>query len=214
MLVCKETQAMYESKEMQVHIMRQITHKNKQWIYQILTGEREQDRVIFSDPEKKFILLISENQPVDNVCDYIAILSDPKLKCLRDLRGEHVPLLKQLKSTCMKHLPANIDHCSIHYHPSVYQLHVHFRYIGQKIQKDLRAFDLDTIISNLENDTLYYKTTDLTFSVPSTSDVVRFLGKSCVLQYKNSYHFNNRVSCCRSSIKIHINRKSCVLVKD
>ena len=194
MILVQETQSMYEGLEMQKHIQRQTTLKNKQWVYHILCGTREQDRVIYTDPEKRFLLLPGMGDVREKSSGYIAIVADPLLKCLRDLRGHHVHFLQELRDKCMQHLPVHFDQCSIHYHPSVYQLHIHFRTKEDKSHNDLRVFMLDTVIENLLSDTLYYKTTCLTFSVPMTSDFVRYVGKSTRFQNdaNNCTKKNNR----------------------
>ena len=153
--------------------------------------------MIFRDPDNRFVLLPTVNDVMERTNGYIAIVADPSLRCLRDLRGEHVRLLSDIKCMSLQHLPAGFDQCSIHYHPRVYQLHVHFRIARSPHQTDARVFMLDTVIKNLRDDPLYYKTTVLTYSVASSSDIVRVMGAKCRLEFR---HPRGRVSmCCRVS---------------
>jgi hypothetical protein len=101
--------------------------------------------------------------------NWLAILTDPTLKTLRDLRGHHVPVLNTMLHECMeaieKHTGIKREQVMayVHYPPSVYQLHVHFSYpYGQYSHRDAyRVHSLQSIIGNLGIDTEYYAKTTL-----------------------------------------------------
>eukprot|EP00961_Rhodomonas_salina_P117616 1582942-Rhodomonas_salina.3 len=101
---------------------------------------------------------------------YIAICTDTSLRCLRDLRGSHVAMLERLRDECLAVLPEDVVQCSIHYHPSVYQLHVHFR-SNEGRSGWPRVHLLDDVIANLRTDSDYYRKATIMFSMPSTSDI-------------------------------------------
>lgn len=96
--------------------------------------------------------------------NWLSILHDMRIRTLRDLRGTHVPMLKQMLSDCMAAIdthtgiPQDQVMAYVHYPPSVYQLHVHFSYpYGQYCHRDAyRVHPLPTIINNLEIDSDYY----------------------------------------------------------
>lgn len=127
MWVCRETQSIFESQTMQQFIHAQTKRPTRQWVYDIVHHRREKESVVYRDDDLGFVLVSCPSEGSQVCKGYIAIVYDTRLRCLRDLRGCDVPMLETLKQECLKRLPADVTHCSIHYHPSVYQLHVHFR---------------------------------------------------------------------------------------
>lgn len=59
------------------------------------------------------------------------IFSDPTLHSIRELRGEHLPLLEKvenaLREVLEKQLGIGLNHCRMYFHypPTFYRLHVH-----------------------------------------------------------------------------------------
>lgn len=72
-----------------------------QWIYNILDHKSETDRIVFEDPDpvNGFILLPDLKWPGDNMdCLYLqALVRRKDIGSIRDLKGEHLPLLKNLR---------------------------------------------------------------------------------------------------------------------
>jgi len=100
-----------------------------------------------------------------NICfHWLAVVTDPALKTLRDLRGCHVPLLKTIyELSCDKiYEELGIERDQVlsylHYPPSVYQLHIHFKYPvkAQTAHDAFRIHPLLSVINNLEIDADYY----------------------------------------------------------
>ena len=95
---------------------------------------------------------------------WLAVVNDTKLRTIRDLRGCHVPMLKELQRLSLEKIKeeTGIDSDQImayvHYPPSVYQLHIHFKHpVGLHVAYDtLRIHSLSTIINNLVIDPDYY----------------------------------------------------------
>lgn len=182
MFLCLETPAMFESENIQGYIQSQICSESKQWIYEILDGKRESTCVTYRDPGGRFLLLPNIQDSVTHGRGYIAIVSDRKLRCLRDLRAHHVGLLEEIKTKSIGVLNSFGCRwkCSIHYHPSVYQLHLHFRQYDEKYVP--RVFPIEEVIGNLVKNGDFYKTENIIFSVSTGSDIFKY-GKKCFLGY-------------------------------
>jgi m7GpppX diphosphatase len=98
------------------------------------------------------------------VLNWLAIAHDRDLRTLRDLRGKHVPMLKEMLEVCLQTVEKETGirqeqvMAYVHYPPSVYQLHVHFSFpYGQYCHRDAyRVHNLASVINNLEIDPDYY----------------------------------------------------------
>ena len=115
---------------------------------------------------------------------WLAVASDVSLRTLRDLRGHHVPMLRELYVQACKKIQdetgieQNQIMVYVHYPPSVYQLHVHFKHpVGQHILHDtFRIHSLTSIINNLEIDSEYYSKSLLQVPVYPNTDLYTALG--------------------------------------
>ena len=115
---------------------------------------------------------------------WLAVATNTDLRTLRDLRGCHIPMLQALYTrTCQKiHEETGVDPgqimAYIHYPPSVYQLHVHFKHLaGPGLSHDtLRVHSLTTIINNLKIDPEYYTKSRLQLPVYVHTDLYLALG--------------------------------------
>ena len=95
---------------------------------------------------------------------WLAVATDTGLRTLRDLRGCHIPMLTQLYQQACQRIKedSGVDPeqvmAYIHYPPSVYQLHVHFKYpVSHTAPHDtFRIHPLANIINNLHIDSDYY----------------------------------------------------------
>jgi len=118
----------------------------------------------------------AQAQPVEQV-NWLAIATEPGLRSLRDLRGRHLPMLRQMLRQCRKRIreetgvPEEEVMAYVHYPPSVYQLHVHFAYpYAQYNHRDVfRIHSLAAVINNLEIDPDYYARAHLQVSLARTS---------------------------------------------
>lgn len=117
-----------------------------------------------------------QTQPVEQV-NWLAIATEPGLRSLRDLRGRHLPMLRQMLRQCRKRIreetgvPEEEVMAYVHYPPSVYQLHVHFAYpYAQYNHRDVfRIHSLAAVINNLEIDPDYYARARLQVSLARNS---------------------------------------------
>ena len=103
------------------------------------------------------------------ILNWLGIALDMRLRTLRDLRGEHVPMLQNMLDAAMATIeshagiPREQVMAYVHYPPSVYQLHVHFSFpYGQYCHRDTyRVHSLQAIINNLHVDPSYYVSSTL-----------------------------------------------------
>lgn len=90
---------------------------------------------------------------------FIALPFKRDLKTLRDLTGEHLPLLKSIRDDGYKlilsryGLPQSKVKAFFHYYPTFYHLHVHFTYVD--MIESVGAFSgkaifLEDVIDNIE----------------------------------------------------------------
>lgn len=115
---------------------------------------------------------------------WLAVATDTSLRTLRDLRGCHIPMLQSLYTkTCQRiHEETAVDTgqimAYIHYPPSVYQLHVHFKHLaGPGMSHDtMRVHTLPTIINNLKIDPEYYSKSRMQLPVYVHTELYLALG--------------------------------------
>lgn len=166
----------YQSEGMQKFIENEIKRPSKQWIGSVLDGSQEKEHVKL---DTDTYLLLPDTERVNRywtqkkinsdysksiTVNWLAIVKDPSLRTIRDLRGEHIPMLQSLQKDCLKKItdetgvPQDKIMVYFHYHPSIYHLHIHFAYpYMQYNQKDiLRIHPVDTIINNLSISSEYY----------------------------------------------------------
>ena len=115
---------------------------------------------------------------------WLAVATDTSLRTLRDLRGCHIPMLITLYTqTCQKiheesGTPIDQIMAYVHYPPSVYQLHVHFKHpVGPQVTHDsFRIHPLASIINNLKIDSDYYAKSIIQLPVYSHTELYTALG--------------------------------------
>ncbi|KAM6924013.1 m7GpppX diphosphatase [Xenentodon cancila] len=148
-----------------------------QWVYNILEGKAEAERIVYEDPDPEvgFVLLPDlkwDQKQLDDLY-LIAIVHQRGIQSLRDLMSEHLPLLQNIsqkgKEAILQryNLPASKLRVYLHYQPSYYHLHIHFTKLGYEAPGCgvERAHLLSDVIQNLQCDPQYYKTRTLYFPV-------------------------------------------------
>lgn len=133
-----------------------------QWVENILNGVSEQDKILFSDSE--FVLLPDMKWDLKTVSSLylLAIVKDRTIQSLRDLRREHIPLLRSIQTESAKvaaekwGLGKGSLRMYIHYQPSYYHFHVHVvnaNFVGLGLGMTVgQAHLLDDVISLLDVD--------------------------------------------------------------
>jgi m7GpppX diphosphatase len=172
LFVLKETPELYEK------ITLKYIHNEQfplDWLYNVLDHKKEQDRIIIEDldPVNGFMFLPDLKWDGINketlYCS--AIVIDRTIKSIRDLREQHLPLLENIRSKCLKaieekfSIPPSQIRAYFHYQPSYYHLHVHFNYLKYDAPGIFcdKAHLLDTVIDNIKMMPNYYQKATLNF---------------------------------------------------
>lgn len=91
---------------------------------------------------------------------------------LRDLRREHIPMLKSMEEEGYEAIESIYGvkrdqiRCFVHYHPQFYHFHVHFTRLENEVGSTVeRGHLVSDIIQNLEIDPLYYLKRTITYKL-------------------------------------------------
>ena len=137
------------------------------WVLNIFNGEAEHEP-IYIDTET-FVVLPDPKWDRKKENIYLLALSkNVELYSLRDLRAEHIPLLKDICHVTLQYISEHYDimeryiRVFLHYYPSTWRLHIHFQHISSNISlggntQVGRAHLISTVISNLGYNTNYYR---------------------------------------------------------
>lgn len=167
------------------HFIASLPEKHTRWILDILNGvSKENSKIIFEN--SNFCLLPDAKWDTKNVTDlhYLAIIKNTNIQCLRDLRANHIPLLEEIieygydSIFRMHSIPQTSIKIFLHYHPSVYHLHIHFVYVDCCDMTTClfgRSIMLRDIITNLKEDNEYYSKAILNVMLGTESNLFRFL---------------------------------------
>ena len=132
--------------------------RQNQWIFDLMTIPDCPGEKVFHDTPD-WLLARDLHRGPDN--RYLVVFRDRELYCIRDLRAQHVPMLRALLSFLRRWLPEHEPllhgkyHMYFHYRPSVFQLHLHVSM--RKAPDSLRAQDVQHVIRNLEQADTWYK---------------------------------------------------------
>jgi m7GpppX diphosphatase len=145
-----------------------ISHRDKEkdrWIYNIIDGIAEQDKIIYRDLSVIVIPTYTWDSTNIEKLHILCLPMNTSLRTIRDLSLKDVPLLEYMKSITLlmieKKYGINEEHLKIffHYDPSTYHLHIHFVNTANKESWSSVEYshDLDSVIFNLQMDSGYYK---------------------------------------------------------
>jgi len=165
-----------------------------------LDEDKVKEKILWSDPnpETGFVLcpdpkwkshpkLMSEakKNPKSSHLERMYFLAMPvrqDLRTLRDLRGEHLPLLKNIRDKSLEmiaevyRVPRERIRVFVHYLPQFYYFHVHFAALA--IDYGIfagKAKLFDEVISNLEMDGEYYRKATLGYTLPKNHSLQKKL---------------------------------------
>ena len=168
------------------------------WIENVVSGKKEAERLLLDT--KDYVLNIdtkwkSHPDPYtvpkeqwkmqtkavgDLYC--LAIVKGNSLASIRDLRGDHIPMLKDILSQCPKVIEEvygvryNQMRIFFHYHPQFYRLHVHFTRLENEFGCTVeRGHLLLDVIQNLELDSNYYTNRTLTYKLRSNEALYKLI---------------------------------------
>jgi m7GpppX diphosphatase len=141
-----------------------VEDSDKIWVYNILDHKAESNRIIFED---EYVILIPDykwNDSIDNL-HILCFFKDKRLYSIRELVSDHINILENIIINCTKCIKEKYNVLEenmlmyFHYHPSVWQLHIHFTNIKLMNHSLLipRAHCVRQVIENLKIDSDYYK---------------------------------------------------------
>ncbi|KAF9938770.1 hypothetical protein BGZ75_002283 [Mortierella antarctica] len=167
-----------------------------QWVHNILQGLKETENVIFRDDDPDTGFIVSPDSKWDkrtlSSLYLLAISQRGDLRSLRDLRAEHLPLLKNIRDKTLALVPAQFPGVAsdevrlfVHYHPSYYHFHVHITHVSAAVAGSTvgQSHLLDTIIDNIENiDPEYYNKASIRFALGVNHAVYKLIAESQAAQ--------------------------------
>lgn len=138
-----------------------VKHYQLKWIYDIVDGCQEQNKILFST--ENYIFLPDIKYELTNN-HYLCILKDKNIMTLRDLNGAHISLLEEIQNNCFDYIEnvlkinKNKFTAFIHYLPSAWLLHIHFCNVDNyHISSGVEySHSLQQVIINLKYDANYY----------------------------------------------------------
>lgn len=157
-----------ETYENYINFIKKYDSKKDRWIYDIIDGYKEQDKIIFKNDILIVIPSITWNNNI-NKLHILAISTDKSIRCLRELNSSHIQLLEYVKKQTLAiilykyNLTENNLKIFFHYDPSTYHIHIHFMNLKFRTMKSSVEYshDINNVIFNLEIDTDYYKKINL-----------------------------------------------------
>lgn len=140
----------------------------KKWIFEVIDGHREVDRVIYQDEE---ISIVKDNERFSN---WLAIFKDKELRSIRSLDGTHIPLLQRALTTIKEKMHKEKYMVYFHYPPSVWQLHLHVAPLCDGLRTTYtmqKVVFIDDVISHLTIDSDFYKKATISYVIPEDHDI-------------------------------------------
>lgn len=140
--------------------------RKDQWVYNILEGKAEQDRILHKDDLILIIPNYTWNYEDKTKMHILTFPFDRKLKTIRDLNSSHIPLLEHCKNKTLEIIKNIYDFDKdlikifLHYAPSTYHLHIHFVLVTNNdcCSSVEYSHELSTVIFNLSIKSDYYQT--------------------------------------------------------
>jgi m7GpppX diphosphatase len=195
-----ETGEMHTSPETRAFIEQEVERPSKQWVGEVLQSSRESEFVKLRTED--FVLLpdINCNRRVCKQAprlgrarphqgdaapsrrfNWLAIVADPSIRSIRDLRGEHVKMLEQLQRQCVAVIQREYEveaediMVFANYPPSVYRLHFHLcaPFFKPSAYDAFRMHPLSAIINNLRIHPEYYSLSSIQIPVHRNSELYR-----------------------------------------
>lgn len=164
------------------NLTQEIAEKSdKTWIYNILDGKSEQDRIILDDPQ--FVLMLNPTwsgrvKDVDHL-QCLAIVKQREILSLRDVTHDHLNLLTSILDNGINTIEIKYGisksriRAYVHYHPTFWHLHVHFKLVENISHYEFdRIHNVFTILQNIQIKPNYYQSSSLQISVPEDKVVL------------------------------------------
>ena len=174
MVMVEETPAGYAS--VTQPFINSIPSSRIKWVYNILDKSAEAERMVFEDPDESTGFVLQPDLKWDGSAGALyclAIAHRKDVRSLRDLRAEHLPMLRNLLNGGTRAIEAKYGvprhklRVFVHYQPSYYHFHVHYAHVeatagGQAVGK---AHLLADVIGNIELVPNYYERATLSYTL-------------------------------------------------
>lgn len=154
-----------ESYEEYITFIKYRDSEKDRWIYNIIDGVAEQDKIVYKDSSIVIIPTYTWDSINIDKLHILCLPTDKSLRTIRDLRVKHVSMLEYMKKATLQQIKEiyglKEENLKIffHYDPSTYHLHIHFINTENTDAWSSVEYshDLDTVIFNLTMDSDYYK---------------------------------------------------------
>jgi len=139
--------------------------KKDQWIYNIIDGSAEQEKVLYRDDSCIVIPTYMWNSLNVDKLHILCLPTDIELRSLRSLTADHIKLLEHMKNVTLETIKNKygLTECYLkmffHYDPSTYHLHIHFvNTLNYDAMSSVEySHELNNVIFNLSLYSQYYK---------------------------------------------------------
>ena len=138
----------------------------EQWVYNILDGQSEQDKILFRNEQIVIIPCYTWSNTQDIEKMHLLVFPlDKKIHSIRDLNSTHIDMLEYSKEKTLEiikdkyGLERDLIKMYFHYSPSTYHLHIHFVQISNTdVNSSVEySHELSSVIENLKINSDYYK---------------------------------------------------------
>lgn len=154
-----------ESYEEYLEFISKRDKEKDRWIYNIIDGIAEQDKIIYRDSSLIVIPTYTWDSKNIDKLHILCLPTNKNIRTIRDLSLKDVPLLEHMKDITLETIEKSYglkeENLKIffHYDPSTYHLHIHFINTGhtESWSSVEYSHDLDSVIFNLQIDSGYYK---------------------------------------------------------
>jgi hypothetical protein len=132
--------------------------KQNQWIFNLISNDSCPGETVYHNASQ-WLLARDLHRGTDN--RYLVIFKNQDLHSIRDLRADHIDMLKEIVAFLKKWLPTNEPAqykkylFYFHYMPSVFQLHMHVSM--RKAPDSLRVHQVHNVLHNLSQRDSWYK---------------------------------------------------------
>jgi m7GpppX diphosphatase len=185
----RETAEVY-NKVTKPHYLDHVDPSHVGWMHNVLENKKETELCLFENDHFKLQKDYKFNEG-DLTTFYALALPkksvDLKLLSVRDLRGDHVPMLKSVLEESYKAiekaygLPSHKLHAYFHYLPTYWLLHVHLEHVDRQGRDAREQVSLESAIFNLEMNSNYYQLCTMNYTVGDKHDLCKALMKQGVL---------------------------------
>mmetsp|Transcript_29752 Transcript_29752/g.48420 ORF Transcript_29752/g.48420 Transcript_29752/m.48420 type:complete len:338 (+) Transcript_29752:100-1113(+) len=156
-------------------------------VYNIIDGKKEQENVLLQKGDDGYMCFVDykwEDKSQKKGLHLLGLPTERKtLRSIRDLRGEHLAMLKKMREDILLEInkrfsiPSSQVLAYFHYYPTFWHLHIHFQHVlGSSMGREIgRAIPLDDVIENLTADGNYYAKATITCMVSSVkhADIIK-----------------------------------------